>query len=113
MGSKTYVKEYITKIEDLFGTITKSRVLMSPGDHPETNSSPYFTPDDKELYQMLIGMGMWVITLGRFDIMLAINVLSQYSSQPREGHFDQLIKVWGYLNNFIAFHMHQLYHSQV
>ena len=88
MESKTYIKECITKIKDLFGTITKSRVLMSPGNHPETDSSPCLTPDDKELYQMLIGMSMWVIMLGRFNIMLAINVLSWYSGQPREGHFD-------------------------
>ena len=58
MGSKTYIKECIIKIKDLFGTIAKSRIPISPDNQPKTDSLPYLTPDDKELYQMLIGMGM-------------------------------------------------------
>ena len=49
---------------------------------------------------MLIGMDMWVIHLGRIDIMFALSCLDRFSAAPCQGQFDRLIKVWGYLKKF-------------
>ena len=35
--------------------------------------------------------------LGRIDILLGINILSQYMASPREGHLRQLLNVYAYL----------------
>ena len=45
----------------------------------------------------MIGSGIWIVTLGRFDIAYAINALSRYSMAPREGHLIALQRVFGYL----------------
>ena len=51
-------------------------------------------------YQSLIGCGIWIIVLGRFDIAYAINTLSRYMAKPREGHLKALMRVFGYLEKF-------------
>ena len=50
---------------------------------------------------MMIGCGLWAITLGRFDIHYAISTLSQFSIAPREGHFSALLRVFGYLRAYV------------
>ena len=100
LGSKTYVKAALERIEKLFGCIAKERIPMTAGDHPELDESELLDHQDKEFYQMLIGMARWVIHLGRIDIMFALSCLDRFSAAPRQGHFDRLIKVWGYLKKF-------------
>ena len=53
---------------------------------PELDESPELDEAGKKLYQRLIGIGIWLICIGRFDIHFAINQLSRYTSAPREGH---------------------------
>ena len=82
MGSKMYISKIIQKIEHLIGPIVKAQILMAPSDHPELNVSPYLGQNDKQLYQMLIGMGLRAITLECLDVQLAISILSCYNGQP-------------------------------
>ena len=55
------------------------------------------SPDKISVYKSLIGSGIWIVILGRFDIAYAINALSRYSMAPREGHLTALQRVYGYL----------------
>ena len=49
------------------------------------------------IYKSQLGSAIWIITLGRFDISFATNALSRYSMKPREGHYQALQRVFGYL----------------
>ena len=51
-------------------------------------------------YQQMIGMGVWLCSIGRFDIAYAISSLSRFSSAPRNGHFDALVRAFQYINKF-------------
>ena len=48
----------------------------------------------------MIGMGVWLCSIGRFDIAYAISSLSRFSSAPSNGHFDALVRVFQYINKF-------------
>ena len=50
---------------------------------------------------MMIGCGLWAITLGQFDIHYAISTFSQFSMNPREGHMQALFRVFGYLRAYV------------
>jgi hypothetical protein len=49
------------------------------------------------VYRGLIGSANWIVTLGRFDIMYTDNTMSRINIAPREGHFDALLRMFGYL----------------
>ena len=35
---------------------------------------------------MLIGCGQWTVTLGRFDVMYAIQTMAKFSVAPKQEH---------------------------
>ena len=59
---------------------------MSNEYHPETNDTPLLDARGASIYHGLIGSANWAITLGRFDVQYATQVLSRYSMALREGH---------------------------
>mmetsp|Transcript_2051 Transcript_2051/g.2905 ORF Transcript_2051/g.2905 Transcript_2051/m.2905 type:complete len:179 (-) Transcript_2051:552-1088(-) len=42
-------------------------------------------------------MFRWAMELGRVDILHALSILSQYQASPRQGHMEQLLRIFGYL----------------
>ncbi|MGH7955112.1 MAG: Ty1/Copia family ribonuclease HI, partial [Gloeomargaritales cyanobacterium] len=100
IGSKTYVGEIIKRIEAIFGQLAKHKVPMVAGDHPEEDESEILCTSDRELYQMLIGMAQWIVNLGRLDIIFALSSLNRFSSCPREGHMDRVLKIFGFLKKY-------------
>jgi hypothetical protein len=46
----------------------------------------------------LIGQLQWAISLGRFDIAVAIMTMSAFRSAPRKGHLDRVKQICGYLS---------------
>jgi hypothetical protein len=48
----------------------------------------------------LVGCANWIITLGRFDILYATNVLARYNAAPRMGHYKAMQRVYGYLTKW-------------
>ena len=74
---------------------------MDPLYHPETDISEFISTNDIAKYRMMIGCGLWAITLGRFDIHYGISTLSQYSMAPHQGHFSALLRIFGYLRAYV------------
>jgi hypothetical protein len=98
VSAHTYIQNICAKIE----TLTKSPLKsydspMAPSDHPELDDTNLVDPEDHGIYRMLIGSAQWVITLGRFDIMYAVSVLSRYCNAPRQGHLYRALRIFGYL----------------
>ena len=100
-SSKTYIDNSVKRLEDACGgPFSRFNSPMHDALHPELDDSPLLGPADHSKYRSLIGCANWIITLGRFDIAYAVNLLSRFSQAPREGHLDAMKRVFGYLKKF-------------
>ena len=73
---------------------------MSPGDHPEDDDTALLNDHYHKIYQQLLGMLNWLVTIGRFDISFATSSLARFVACPRQGHLDRLKHVFGYLKKW-------------
>ncbi|KAI2502045.1 Reverse transcriptase (RNA-dependent DNA polymerase) [Fragilaria crotonensis] len=104
VSSHDYVKAAIQNVQEAIkGT---SRKL--PSKHVETPMSASYVPEldvteelseqNTTFFQELIGVLRWATEIGRVDILLEVSLLSQYQANPREGHLEQLLHIFGYLH---------------
>ena len=66
---------------------------------PELDVSPELKPTDAAYYQSLIGILRWIVELGRVDICLEVSMMSSHLALPREGHLNQVFRIFAYLKN--------------
>jgi hypothetical protein len=52
---------------------------------------------DATFYQHLIGVLHWIVELGRIDMIAEVSVLAGYLCNPRDGHMDAALHLFGYL----------------
>jgi hypothetical protein len=98
---RKYIDKLIMSYERMFGSKPKTNKITSPlvkGDHPEIDDSMFLEEEGIQQYQSLIGQLQWAISLGRFDIAVAIMTMSAFRSAPREGHLDRVKRICGYLS---------------
>ncbi|MGH7974171.1 MAG: reverse transcriptase domain-containing protein, partial [bacterium] len=67
---------------------------------PELYESPLLNDEFRHRYQQIIGIGIWLSTIGRIDITYAISTLSRYTHVAREEHYNDLVRVFEYLNKY-------------
>ena len=99
---KKYIERMAQTYERLFGSMP-SRKASSPlekGDHPELDDSELLDDGEIKIYQTLIGVLQWTVSLGRFDIAVAVMSMSSYRVAPRRGHLERLKRICGYLYKF-------------
>ena len=101
ISSDDYVKAALINVnEQLKGTKwtlpKKANTPMVNGYHPELDDSPELEADDITRYQELIGIVRWATEIGRVDVVHEISILSQYQAVPREGHMEQLLRVFAF-----------------
>ena len=89
MSCKTYIKEGIRRIKNIFDTLIKHDIPMVTRDHPKLDESKHLDDDEHTKYQMLIGMLKWIVTIGRIDIAFAVSSLSEARS-----HGQSIICFW-------------------
>ena len=65
--------------------------------NPIEDTSELLNDKGRQYYQMLIGILNWVVCIGRVDVALATTSLSRFTACPRKGHFDRVLRVFGYL----------------
>lgn len=103
LGCHTYIKECIRRLEhdcDIDGKLYPKKVPLPEGCHPELDESPLLDEAGTRKYQMLIGMAQWACTIGRLDLSFAVSSLSRFSANPRQGHLELAIHLFGYLKKF-------------
>ena len=66
---------------------------------PELDVTPFCDTEQINTYQQLIGIGRWLVELGRVDIQLEITKLSSFLVSPRIGHMHQALHLFKYLKN--------------
>ena len=102
-GSKTYIERMFVNYNITFGEEVSRKKVFSPlpkGDHPELDVTEFLDETNKGHYLSMIGELQWLVTLGRFDIMCAVNAMSRYRPQPRIGHLDRLKRMYSYLKTY-------------
>jgi hypothetical protein len=89
--ARKYINKLVASYECMFGSKPTTNKITSPlvkGDHPEIDDSPFLEEEGIQQYQWLIGQLQWAILLGRFNIAVAIMMMSAFRSAPRKGHLD-------------------------
>jgi hypothetical protein len=76
---------------------TKCYTPLASDYHPELETSAELKSDGIQIYQEFIGVLMWAVELGQVNILLEASLMSAYMSMPREGHLQQLYRMFGYL----------------
>jgi hypothetical protein len=98
---RKYIDKLVASYERMFGSKPKTTKITSPlvkGDHPEIDDSEFLEEEGIQHYQLLIGQLQWAISLGRFDIAVAIMTMSAFRAAPRLGHLDRVKRICGYLS---------------
>lgn len=81
LSTEKYIKKCLNSICKI---INKPKIGMHTTPtvsewHPELYSSPLLDDAHIKIYQQLIGMGVWLTTIGRIDIAYAISTLSRFT----------------------------------
>ena len=97
IGCKKYLMEAIKRVERMFGALKKHSHPMETGDHPEMDESEIMDDEGHRKYQMLMGILVWVVTIGRIDVAHSTSSLSRFTACPRKGHETRALRVFGYL----------------
>jgi hypothetical protein len=58
----------------MFGSVKKYSSPSETGDHPEMDTSKLLDDEGHQKYQMLIGMLVRVVTIGRIDVAHATSI---------------------------------------
>jgi len=97
-----YIEKMIDNYKRMFGEnpSTKYRSPLEPGDHPELDTSDFLDLEGIQRYQSLIGSLQWLISIGRFDVQVAVMTLSSFRAAPRLGHMERARRIVGYVANF-------------
>ena len=101
-SAETYIRNALPRLAKACGLeqFHNRKVPISEMYHPELDESPLLDEKKITLYKSLIGSANWIVTLGRFDIAYAVSTFARYSMAPREGHLENLQKLFGYLRNY-------------
>jgi hypothetical protein len=99
LSPKRYIERMISTYVTLFGTkpSMKYNSPLEKGDHPEIDDSEFLDATGIQQYQSLIGALQWSVSIGRFDITMAVMTMSSFRAMPRLGHMARVKCLYGYL----------------
>ncbi len=99
--AKNYIEEALRQIEKRTDMkIREENLPMKPGDHPEEDESGILDNEKHRLYQSMIGMLQWTVSIGRIDICYAVSSMSRFCVCPRMGHLHRVFRIFGYLKKY-------------
>jgi hypothetical protein len=84
IGCKKYLVEAIKRVERMFRNLKKYSHPMETGDHPELDESEIISNKGHRKHQMLMGILVWVVTIGRIDVAHSTSSLSRFTACPRK-----------------------------
>jgi hypothetical protein len=104
MSAEKYVLASVKNVEDVLARRglrlpTKCYTPLASDYRPELETSPELKSDGIQMYQEFIGVLRWAVELGRVDILLETALMSTYMAMPREGHLQQIYRIFGYLKS--------------
>ena len=66
---------------------------------PEIDENPILSPELRSKYRVFVGCGLWVTTLGRYDVLYAVNSFARFNAFSRERYFQGMLRIFGYMNS--------------
>ena len=66
--------------------------------HPELDNTNLCNEEQITKYMCMIGQLQWVVTLGRFDILVHVMSMSRFRLAPKIGHLERMKRLYGYLS---------------
>ena len=101
-GSSQYVQAAVDNVEQYLAKQDKSlptraRTPFTCDYCPETDTTKELEPTSASYYMSLIGVLRWMVELGRVDIVVEVSLMSSHMALPREGHLEQLFRIFAYL----------------
>jgi hypothetical protein len=117
IGTKTYIQEALVRCAKIMklDPIVKGGKTISPveqirkygtpivimtGYNPYSGTTEPCGPIKQRAYQQLLGIALWIVICGRYDIAFAVNTLSAFSAAPRQGHLERAYRLIGYLRKY-------------
>jgi len=104
MSADDYVKSSLDIVKEMLAK-DGQRLNMRYADrpmprdyHPEVDTTPELSAELSSRYHQLIGMLRWACELGRIDILLEVSLMSSYLCSPREGHLENVYRIFSYLD---------------
>ena len=102
MSAEKYVVSAVKNVEEALAERglrlpSKCYTPLSSDYRPELEMSSELKSDGIQLYQEMIGVLRWAVELGRVDILLETSLMSTFMAMPREGHLQQLYRMFAYL----------------
>eukprot|EP00968_Pinguiococcus_pyrenoidosus_P019925 scaffold2241_cov257-Pinguiococcus_pyrenoidosus.AAC.1 len=85
---KTDAAKYIKNTIDMFEqrhswSLRTFDTPLAESDSPGMDTSQECAPQDATLFQQIIGVGQWLVTIGRYDIAFTVTTLSRFCANPR------------------------------
>jgi hypothetical protein len=101
LHSTKYIEKVIPIVEGIIGKkLGHAKTPTKTDWNPEVDESPLIDDARRNKYQKLLGIGIWLITTTRIDITYGVTTLSRYTHIAREGHFEDLIRIFEYLHKY-------------
>ena len=102
MSSEKYVLAAVRNVEESLAKHglrlpTKCYTPWPTNCRPELEISAELKSDGVQYYQELIGVLRWAVELGHVNILLETSLLSTHLALPRQGHLNQVYRMFGYL----------------
>jgi hypothetical protein len=92
------VKDVETELEKVGKALPTKVTTPTTADYrPKLDQTRELGPEQATYFAGLIGVLRWCIELGRIDIIVEVSLLSRFLANPREGHPQQALHVFGYL----------------
>ena len=105
ISSTDYIKAAVQTVKDSVNKPgcqwkipLKTPAPMTSSYLPELDGTPELESDDHRFFQEMIGMLRWATELGRVDVLHEVSLLSQYQASPRQGHLEQALHIFGFLD---------------
>jgi len=105
LSADEYLKHAIEIVEGRYKLNKKVDTPMASGYHTEVDESHYLDDSGANYYQSLNGILIWIVELGRIDVAFAVGSMSRFTSMPREGHLQSVLRIFGYLKSHIRSHL--------
>jgi hypothetical protein len=107
MSCDNYVATAVKTVEESMKDVgaeflpkAKIETPCTSGYRPELDNTAELDPERLNYYQGLIGVLRWICELGRLDIVLPVSLMSRYLANPRWGHLQQVLHIFGYLKKY-------------
>lgn len=107
MSADSHIKKALQMLESNMNTDgvrfrskkTAEHPFSSTSYRPELDISDPCTPEQTQFYQSNIGILLWLVELGRLDILTETSLLSSHLAAPRTGHLHQTLSIFKYLKD--------------